>query len=439
MTYPESLEYLDSFVNFERKNDFEYPKSLKLDRMHSLLKELGQPHRAYDCVLIAGSKGKGSIAAMLSSILRMEDYRVGLYTSPHLIGIRERIRVNGLLISEQRFTDLVLEIRRVLDTYTWRKDPPTYFEVLTAMAFKFFKDSKVQWAVLEVGLGGMYDSTNVAHAKAAGIGPIGLEHTDKLGKTVSKIAVQKCGIIKGRETVVSAPQQPDAMRVIEKAVESHDGALLRVGREIQITERRHDEKGQWFDLRTPDGDFHDLMIPLLGRHQIDNAAVAVGLAKAIEHKTRFKVHANSIRRGLMDVRWPGRMEKISDKPAVMLDGAHTVESMKQAVETLERHCHYDKLILIAGVSSDKNHAGMMEIWRGKASMAYATQSRHERATPASRLAESMDQAGLPACAVADCLEAYQRAVKEAGENDLVFVTGSLYLIGELKERLGHVY
>jgi dihydrofolate synthase/folylpolyglutamate synthase len=198
MNYPEALEYIDTFINYEKEHSFEYPETFKLDRMRRLAKELGNPQNAYESILIAGSKGKGSTAAFLSSILRMENLRVGLYTSPHLVDMRERIQVNGLLISEARFLEIAMTLRRLMDSHEWRKDPPTYFELLTAMAFFHFKEMKVHVAVLEVGLGGLYDSTNIAPARVAGLASISLEHTDKLGKTVSKIAVQKCGIIKGR-------------------------------------------------------------------------------------------------------------------------------------------------------------------------------------------------------------------------------------------------
>ncbi|PIU40114.1 MAG: bifunctional folylpolyglutamate synthase/dihydrofolate synthase, partial [Candidatus Omnitrophica bacterium CG07_land_8_20_14_0_80_50_8] len=208
MNYEAAIEFIDSFINHEKITSSQYPEDFKLDRMRQLAKDIGNPQNAYECVIIAGSKGKGSTAAMLSSILRMDNLRVGLYTSPHLVNLRERIQVNGLMINEIRFADTAACLENVLKDASWRRNPPTYFEILTAIAFYYFKEMRVHVAVLEVGLGGLFDSTNIARAKVVGLTPISLEHTDKLGKTISKIAVQKCGVIKGREIVVSGPQPP---------------------------------------------------------------------------------------------------------------------------------------------------------------------------------------------------------------------------------------
>ena len=322
MTYQDALNYLDSFIDYEKTTQWEYPEAFKLDRMRGLAREFGNPQNAYDSVIIAGSKGKGSTAAILSSILRMENLRVGLYTSPHLQDLSERIQVNGLPISEQRLTDAVQLLRRILDSTQWRRNPPTYFEILTALAFHHFKNMKAHLAVLEVGLGGLVDSTNIAEAKAVGLAPISLEHTDKLGKTVAKIAVQKTGVIKGREVVVSAPQASEAAAVIGKAAEQNEATLWRVGHEIKISTRDHGEDYQKFDLRAPFGNYFDLELRLLGRHQIDNAAVAVGLAKGLEKKTRLVLSEAAVRRGVLDAAWPGRLERIGRNPDIVLDGAH---------------------------------------------------------------------------------------------------------------------
>ena len=190
MTYEDAALYLDSFINHEKEISSDYPEALKLDRMRALAKEFGNPQNAYDSVIIAGSKGKGSVAVFLSSILRMENLRVGLYTSPHLKDVRERIQVNGLWISEARLAEFMSRLKKGQEEYSWKKDPPTYFEVMTVLAFHTLKEMKVHVAVLEVGLGGLYDSTNIAPAKVVGLTPVSLEHTDKLGKTVSMIAVQ---------------------------------------------------------------------------------------------------------------------------------------------------------------------------------------------------------------------------------------------------------
>ena len=435
MNYPEALEYLDSFVNYEKEKSFQYPEALNLDRMRRLAKVVGNPQNAYPSVIIAGSKGKGSVAAILSSILRMENLKVGLYTSPHLIDVRERIQVNGLWINEIRFAEYLSQFRKILDEYSWRKDMPTYFEVLTAVAFFHFKEMKVQAAVLEVGLGGLYDSTNVAEAKVVGMTPIALEHTDKLGKTISKIAVQKCGVIKGREYVVSAPQVREAEDVIVKAVADREATLFWVGRDIRCLERGYGEDFQKLDVRTPFGNYYDLSLHLLGEHQMENAAQAITLAKCFEEKTRIKISDPAVRQGLRDARWPGRLEKISDHPCVVLDGAHTRESACRMMQGLKRHFHFSSLVVVLGISEDKDLQGILEELLTETGIVFATESGHARALPAEKIAEAAQNLGKEIRVEKNLEEVLLKARKEAGEDGLVLVTGSLYLVARARQSL----
>ena len=435
MNYSEALEYLDSFINYERERSVAYPEGFNLDRMVRLAKEFGNPQNSFESILIAGSKGKGSTALILSSILRMENYRVGLYTSPHLTDVRERIRFNGLLISELRFSEIMSRFQKILQEYMWRKEPPTYFELLTVMAFCHFKEMKAQIVVLEVGLGGLYDSTNIAKAKVAGIAPISLEHTEILGKTISKIAVQKCGIIKGREVVVSAPQAREAEVVIEAACQEREAELLRVGREIKITERHHDENLQNFDVRTPFGNYFDLSTHLRGVYQLENIALAITLAKALEKKTRFPVSESAIRQGVLDARWAGRLEKISERPKIVLDGAHNAESAHKALEGLKRHFHYADLVVVLGVSADKDLKGILKVILEEASCLVAVQSANPRARTAQEIAETASEMSDKEIFTEESPEkAMERALALAGPDDILWVVGSLHLVGEIRKK-----
>lgn len=435
MTYDQALAYLDSFVNYEKERSFVYPEALKLDRMRRLAKELGNPQNAYESILIAGSKGKGSTAAFVSSILRMENLKVGLYTSPHLVDVRERIQVNGLWINEARFTEFMGRLRKMMDEHFWKKDPPTYFEVLTAMAFVHFKEMKVQVAVLEVGLGGLYDSTNIAPAKVVGLTPIGLEHTDKLGRTVAKIAVQKCGVIKGREIVVSAPQSPEAMNVIHEAAGDREATLFRVGKEITIFERDHQEDGQKMDVRTPWGNFYDLEVHLRGAHQIENAAQAAGLAMALTKKTRLTVSESAVRQGLADARWPGRLEKISERPRILLDGAHTVDSIRKMLEGIKRHFRFSDLIVVFACSADKDAKGMLEAVVPECQCVIITQFEGPRAMPCRELAQRVPAETTEVFVEQDNHLALAKARSLAGPDDLILICGSLFLVSELRTAL----
>ncbi len=436
MNYPDALKFLDSLVNFEKQKKFDYPEALNLDRMKRLAKAMGNPQNAYPCALIAGSKGKGSVALILSSILRMENLKVGLYTSPHLADVRERIQVNGLMISQSRFTEYLAQIEKMFDDYAWRKDMPTYFEVLTAVAFSYFKEMKVQAAVLEVGLGGLYDSTNIAEAKVVGITPISLEHTDKLGKTVSKIAVQKCGVIKGREYVVSAPQTREAEAVIAEAAESREAKLVVLGKEVKFFDRGYSEEFQKFDVRTPFGNYFDLELHLLGEHQLENAAQAIAMAGCFEAKTRIKISASAVKQGILDARWPGRLEKISERPRIVLDGAHNRDSMRRMLLGLMRHFHFARLIAVFGAAEDKDLEGMLEELLGEADVLIATESGHERSLAAQKIAEAAEASGKDVRMKKNFNEAMAAARKEALEDDLILVTGSLYLAAKARHAAG---
>lgn len=436
MQFHEAHEYLNTFINYEREKDTAYPEAFKLDRMRELAKELGHPQNAFESAIIAGSKGKGSTASFLSSILRMDNWRVGLYTSPHLSHIRERIQINGMHISENKFVEGISKIEKALDSPYFRKEKPTYFELLTALAFIHFKEMKVDIAVLEVGLGGLYDSTNIANAKVVGIAPISLEHTDKLGKTISKICVQKCGVIKGREIVISGAQTPEAVAVIEKTAEEREAQLFRVGKDIKVTERSVTHEKQHFDVRTPWGNFYDLETNLLGRHQLDNAAAAIGLAKALEKKTRLKISEGAIRQGILDAKWPGRLEKISDKPKIILDGAHNVDSMQKLLDALPSHFQYSDLIVVFAASQDKDVEGMMKVLIGHTSCLILTQFDSPRVMPAKKIYSLLENEPEKEVFVeTECVSAMAKARSLAGPDELILVTGSLYLVGEVRKHV----
>lgn len=435
MTEQDALDFLGAFADFEKDRSFSYPESMNLARMQRLCRELGHPQNAFDSALIAGSKGKGSAAAMTASILRMDDWRIGLYTSPHLLDVRERIQVNGLTIGPAKFVEGVEKLRKILNDSLWRRDPPTYFELLTALAFWYFREMKVQTAVLEVGLGGLYDSTNVAPAKAAGITAISLEHTDKLGKTVAKIAVQKCGIIKGREVVVSAPQAREADAEIEQAARAREAELWRVGREIRFSERGHDEAGQKFDLEAPFGKYYGLKIPLLGVHQIENACVAVGLAKALEKRTRLTVSRDAVQQGLAAVNWPARLQKIADKPLTVLDGAHNPESVRRALEALHRHFHFSAVHAVLALAKDKDANGIFDALAAESPRLWLTAFPGGRAAAPADLERAARGRFTEIAVVEDPLEAVAQAQKHAAPSELVFITGSLYLAAAVHKGL----
>ncbi len=427
------MQFIDSLLNYEKTSSFSYPQAMELGRMRALAAAWGDPHNAYESVLIAGSKGKGSTAAILASILNAAGIPAGLYTSPHLSDVRERIQVGGCCIPERHFVELVSRMSETLAEPRWKKDPLTYFETLTTIALEYFRSQGVRVAVLEVGLGGLLDSTNIAPAKVAGITPISLEHTDKLGCTIAEIAAQKAGIIKGGETVISAEQPPAAAAVIQKAAKAGQAKLVSVGKEITVTGKEFGENFQTFDLHTPYGDFDRLKIGLLGEHQMKNAAQAVVLAKALECRAGLRISEGVVRKGLKAAHWPGRLEVIANCPTVVLDGAHNADSAQKLKAALARHFRFERLIVVLGVSGDKDLRGILDAVAPSARFIVATQSSHARARAAEEVAKAAGVFKAEVFLEKESFRAFEKANRLATPQDLLLVTGSLFLVGEAGE------
>ncbi|MDD5173400.1 MAG: Mur ligase family protein, partial [Candidatus Omnitrophica bacterium] len=283
MTYREALRYLDSLVDFEKAGNYDYKTSLKLERMRRFASLLGDPQKDTRSIHIAGSKGKGSTAAYVYSILRQAGFNTGLYTSPHLTTFRERIRINDELIGEEDLSRILTNVKETIES-RMKGDMPTFFEVYTAIAYLYFKEKRIDFAVYEVGLGGRLDATNLIEPLVCAVTPLSYEHTDKLGHTLREIATEKCGIIKRGSICVSAPQEEEALGVIEKVCDERGSRLILIGRDIVFKGVVSGESGEIFDLSGISCQFHNLRSRLLGEHQVINAATAVGVIEAL--KTR---------------------------------------------------------------------------------------------------------------------------------------------------------
>lgn len=339
MTYPETTQYLESFVNYEKATDYPYKECLKLGRIKDFLNIIDDPQSSLRCIHVAGTKGKGSTCAFIAYILSQAGYRVGLYTSPHLSDFRERIRilspysVSGSwrpdvfegMISQDNLVDLVVRLKPDIDKYnrSSKYGPLSFFEVYTSLAFVYFKEQKVDFAVLETGLGGRLDATNVANALVCAITSVSYEHTQKLGNTLREIATEKAGIIKSKKSkvksqnlvVVSGPQEEGAREVIRKKCQEAGAELYEIGKDI-----KYQKTEDSFKVKAEFGEYENLKIRLLGEHQLVNATVAVGVIGALRLHN-IDVSADSIRGGLCSTLWPGRCEVISRDPLVVLDGA----------------------------------------------------------------------------------------------------------------------
>jgi len=431
MDFTAAVDYVLSFADYERM-----PRSavvFDLRRIERLLERLGNPQNAAKSVHIAGTKGKGSTAAMLASILVQAGYGTGLYTSPHLFSIRERIKVNGQQISEVDFARLTEIMKPEVEAVNADGEfgELTTFEILTALAFAHFREKRVDYQVLETGLGGRLDATNVVQPEACVITSISYDHMDVLGDTLSQIAGEKAGIIKPGSIVITAPQSLEAMQVLEKVCRQKEVKLVKAGSDISWHLKSFRPEGQSFQLRGL-RDEYDLTVPLLGGHQMENAAAAVAAAEALAERGA-KITAEAIIRGMASVSWPGRLQVLRRKPWFIVDGAHNGDSMRRLVPALRQHFEFDKAVFIFGASSDKNIAGMAAELVSFPDKVILTRSRHPRAVAVERLKEEFSRKGI-ACEISENVaSAVERALSIAGPSDLICATGSLFLVAEAME------
>ena len=426
MTYDEAIAFWFGRINYEVRSAT--PTDLKLERMRALLRWLGDPHDRLRIVHVAGTKGKGSTAAMLAAILRAAGYRVGLFTSPHLVRVEERIQVYGAPITPAELAARMAEVAPAVTALEAGPPPhPTFFEISTALGFLHFVSRRVDVAVVEVGLGGRFDSTNVCRPVASVITSIGLDHTAQLGATAEAIADQKAGIIKPRVPVVSGVTQPGPRRVIRTAARAAASRLVQLG--WDFTYRYRSAPGaavevgdRWYDLG------------LLGEHQAANAAVAAATAGVLRD-AGLSVPDAAVARGLRDVRWPARIEVVGRDPAVVLDTAHNVPSAEALAATLRESLPVPgRKAVVFAVSSDKQYPEMLRALAGYFDHFHLTRYGHNpRCVPPERLAELLrDLApGRSVSVHPTAAEAWQAARSAAGPGDLVCVTGSMFLAGEL--------
>lgn len=433
MDYEAALRAIFKRTDFERQNQPPYSeRTYRLGRMEELLAQFGNPHRAFASVHVAGTKGKGSVTAMTEAILRAAGYRTGMYTSPHLHTFRERIQADGQLISETDLTRLVERLSPVLDA----RPEVTVFEVITALAMRYYADRGVQVGVFEVGLGGRLDATNVLLPLVSVITSISLDHVKVLGDTLGAIAREKAGIIKPGVPVVTAPQTPEALEVVRTTAAERGSPLVEVGRDWRWRARGADASGQRLDVFRPGSEdapeYADLHIPLVGMHQLENACAAVAAVEVLK-ASGMAVPEDAVRRGLEAVRWPGRLEVLGRRPWVVVDGAHNVYSMERllgAVGALIEHRH---LILMVGIGVTHSPRDLLATLLPAAATVIVTRSRHARATPPEELAALAQDLGREAVVTHSVAEALSAALSVATADDLVLTTGSLFVVAEARE------
>lgn len=451
MNYSEALAYLYSMSDYERGGRFTRNAEENIAREAWLLEHLGNPQQDYSSTLIAGTKGKGSTASLIERVLREAGLRTGLYTQPDLHTFRERIRVSGRLISEQEMATLLTELRGIADALhaQQRYTPFITYELSTALALFYFSRQHIQHAVIEVGLGGRLDATNVTHPLVSVITSISYDHMEVLGNTLTQIATEKAGIIKPNGLVVTSAQSPEALLAIAVACQRQEARMIRIGSasgdpaqaevaggqlppitySYQLEERY--EGRQRFTVRGPDRMYNELEIPLGGQHQLENATVALATLEALQ-KQGIIWDETALRTGFRLVKWSARLEVIGRQPTIVVDGAHNADSIQKLLEALLTTFSYSRLIVVLSVAREKDLVGIITSLRAIDAVVL-THMVSVRAATIEELAVLFHE-HAPQVAVyreETSTQAMERAVALASENDLICATGSLYLASEV--------
>lgn len=468
MNYKQAYNYINSFTDYEKVPGITYTQGMEgLTRVDLLMRLLGNPYTVFKSIVIAGTKGKGSVAAMIDAALREAGYVTGLYTSPHLHTFRERIRVGGEMIPAADMARIVEEIKPAVDKIKALDEPtllPTTYELATAICFKYFKEKDVEVAVLEVGLGGRLDAVNIVNPEVSVITPISLDHMQVLGNTVAAIAEEKAGIIKTGKPVVLAPQSDEGLGVIKRVAYGKRAPIQKVGRDVFVSTQHlpevvYDEAGtpvyQAFSLAyevkgdEPGGKMR-IKLPLLGSHQQLNAATALAALRSLLD-AGIKVDPSAIARGFAKVNWPGRLEIVRRDPLVVLDGAHNPDSMAKITQAMSDLFYGRGLIIVLGLSSDKDvktiidelGAGPANILGSRVEKVIVTRALHPRAANPTEIAQLVQKRGFDVevrdkvnDALATAMSVARAGNREDPSGPVVLVTGSLYLVAEARQYFG---
>ncbi len=437
-SYQQAIGYLFARTDYEKQERLRYNvTTFNLNRMQKLLSLLGNPHKKIHTVHIAGTKGKGSTATMLARMLEANGYDVGLYTSPHLVHLHERITVNAKMISDSEMCGLLNRVYAPVEKIS-KTDPPTFFEIMTALAFMYFLDKAVDIAVIETGLGGRLDSTNVIKPKVVGITSLSIDHQNLLGDNIDSIAAEKAGIFKRGVPAITVQQEPSAMRVLKSQATAVKAPLSITGSDIDFSQRfetsREHGPHTRICLTTPTSKFEHLRVPLHGKHQAINCGLALAMLDKLK-SAGYKIDNDKAAEGLHKVSLAGRMEMIWDDPRIMIDAAHNAASIKALIHAIGQNIPYDSMVVIFGCNSDKDVKGMLERLQYGADKVIFTRSNSPKAMSPEDLAEMYTEICGKMYQTAPSLgQALQIAKNAVSKEDLICITGSFYLIGQAKIR-----
>jgi len=437
-SYQQAMNYLFERTDYEQEKRLRYNvTTFNLTRMKKLLALLGNPHSKIHTVHIAGTKGKGSTATMLGKMLEANGYGVGLYTSPHLVHLHERIMVNSEMVTRSEMRELLNRVHGPVEKMS-KTDAPTFFEIMTALAFMHFVDKSVDIAVIETGLGGRLDSTNVIKPQVVGITSLSIDHQHQLGLTIDSIAEEKAGVFKRGVPIVTVQQDPAAMRVLRSQAVAAEAPLSVTGSDIDFSHRfetsREDGPHTRICLTTATSKFEHLRVPLHGRHQAINCGLALAMLDKLK-AAGYEIDNDKTSIGLSEVSLAGRMEMIWDDPRIMIDAAHNAASIKALIHAIGQNIPYDSMVVIFGCNSDKDVRGMLQKLQYGADKVIFTRSNSVKAMPPDELAEMYTEICGKMCQTASSLgQALQLAKSAVSKEDLICITGSFYLIGQAKMR-----
>ena len=442
-TYKQAEEFLLQTIDYEKLTQYKYDTStFDLKRMEEMMCSVGSPHTKRKTVHITGTKGKGSTAIIVASILRGLGLKTGLFTSPHLIYLGERMKVDDKTIPQKIFVQLINMLKPYIDRITL-KNPilmPTFFEIVTAIAFLYFEREKTDISVMEVGMGGRLDSTNIILPEVSVITPVGFDHTERLGQTLDKIAFEKAGIIKEGVPVISSIQEPDALAVISNRCKEMKSLLYLVGKDILIynskVTKRDGIYGTECGIETWRSNYNNIFLPLVGQHQVENCAAAIGALEILSEAGVIHADKELIINSLAKISCPARIEVISEGPLIIVDTAHTVASMKILRESIKENFSFRKLVLVIGLSSDKDIEGVLkEIVCISNDLIFTRTGNPREADPEQMLAIAKRFTQNNLMVIEDIDDALKEAKEIANKDDLICITGSFFLAGKVKKIL----
>lgn len=427
MTHEEAMKFIEDSSRFGSK--------LGLESIRTLLEYLENPQDALKYIHVAGTNGKGSTSSFLNSVLVRSGFNVGLYTSPHLITFNEGIKINSVNIKDEEIAKSANIVKNAVDKMLADgHQHPTQYEIVTAISFEYFKAMKVDIVILEVGMGGRLDATNVIGCPLVSIiTPIAMDHVGFLGDTIEKVAAEKAGIIKPNCDVVVARQDKDALKVIEDVSKELNANLYNVEYEsIKVTDMS--ELGSTFNVQVREKEYEDLHVGLIGQHQIENALVALTAIEVLK-KHGFEIHDLSIKLGLKETKWAGRLELIQEKPRILIDGAHNLHGAKALSRTIDNVFNYNKLVAVIGILSDKDIDGVFAQLLPLCDEIIFTKPANPRACDPRELIKYGEQYGIPCIVEEDIIRAYEIGKSKITDKDMLLCCGSLYMIGSIRDHV----